>query len=117
MNAFIKQTGKKWLDRVAKNPKRFFTYSMIFLSVSFIGSLIQGIFFPSQKTFTVKPPVLYSNSGISQNTACVQDTEMEKIVNELKLLKDKRERNALQKEDSLRIEFLFNRFQQLKNSR
>ncbi|MPS63862.1 hypothetical protein [Chryseobacterium sp.] len=111
MNDFIKQTGQKWLERVAKNPKRFYIYSMIFLSVSFIGSLIQGIFFPSQKTFTIIPPVLYSNK------ASVQDTEMEKIVSELKLLKDKRDRNALQKADSLRIEFLFNRFQQLKNSR
>ncbi|SHK66703.1 hypothetical protein [Epilithonimonas mollis] len=117
MNAFTKQTGQKWLERVAKNPKKFFVYSMIFLSVSFIGSLIQGIFFPSQKTFTIKAPVLYSNNGISQNTASVQDREMEKIVNELKLLKEKRDRNALQKEDSLRIEFLFNRFQQLKNNR
>lgn len=116
MNAFIKQNGKKWLELVAKNPKRFFTYSMIFLSVSFIGSLIQGIFFPSEKTFTIKPPVLYSNRGISQNTASAQDTEMEKIVSELKFLKDKRDRNALQKEDSLRIEFLFNRYQQLKDS-
>lgn len=116
MNAFIKQTGKKWLDRVAKNPKRFFVYSMIILSISFIGSLIQGIYFPSQKTFTIKPPVLYSNSGISQNTVSAQDTEMEKIVNELKFLKEKRDRNALQKEDSLRIEFLFNRYQQLKDS-
>ncbi|AZA87576.1 hypothetical protein EG349_12635 [Chryseobacterium shandongense] len=111
MNDFIKQTGQKWLERVAKNPKRFYIYSMIFLSVSFIGSLIQDIFFPSQKTFTIIPPVLYSNK------ASVQDTEMEKIVSELKLLKDKRDRNALQKADSLRIEFLFNRFQQLKNSR
>ncbi|WP_263603497.1 hypothetical protein [Chryseobacterium sp. PET-29] len=117
MNAFIKQTGQKFLERVAKNPKRFFVYSMIILSVSFIGSLIQGIFFPSQKTFTIKPPVLYSNSGISQNTVSAHDTEMEKIVSELKFLKDKRDRNALQKADSLRIEFLFNRFQQLKNSR
>ncbi|MDP9954998.1 hypothetical protein J2X97_000635 [Epilithonimonas hungarica] len=117
MNSFIKQTGQKFLERVASNPKRFFVYSMIILSVSFIGSLIQGIFFPSQKTFTIKPPVLYSNSGISQNTASAQDTEMEKIVSELKLLKDKRDRNALQKVDSVRIEFLFNRFQQLKNSR
>jgi hypothetical protein len=41
---------------------------------------------------------------------------MEKIVDELKLLKEKRDRNALQKEDSLRIEFLFNRYQQLKNA-
>lgn len=117
MNAFIKQNGQKWLGRLAKNPKRFFISSMIFLSVSFIGSLIQGIFFPSQKTFTIKPPVLYSNSGISQNSASAQNTEMEKIVNELKLLKEKRDRNALQKEDSLRIEFLFNQYQQFKKSR
>ena len=117
MNTFIRQTGQKWLDRVAKNPKKFFTYSMIFLSVSFIGSLIQGIFFPSEKTFTIKPPVLYSNNGISRNSSSVQENEMEKIVDELKLLKAKRDRIALQKEDSLRIEFLFNRYQQLKNSR
>lgn len=117
MNAFTKQTGQKWLERVAKNPKRFFTYSMIILSVSFIGSLIQGIFFPSRKTFTIKPPVLYSNTGIIQNSAFVKEKEMEKIVSEMKLLKEKRDRNALQKEDSLRIEFLFSRFQQLKNSR
>lgn len=117
MNAFIKQTAQKWLDRVAKNPKRFFTYSMIFLSLSFIGSLIQGIFFPSDETFTINPPVLYSNNGISQNSASVQDKEREKIVSEMKLLKEKRDRNALQKEDSMRIEFLFNRFQQLKKSR
>ncbi len=117
MKAFIKQNGQKLLERVAKNPKKFFLYSMIILSISFIGSLIQGIFFPSEKTFTVKPPVLYSNNVISQNSASVQEKEMEEIVSELKLLKEKRDRNALQKEDSLRIEFLFNRFQQLKKNR
>lgn len=117
MNAFIKQTGKKWLERVAKNPKKFFVYSMIILSVSFIGSLIQGIFFPSETTFTIKPPILYSKNEIGQNSASGQDKEMEKIVEEMKLLKQKRDRNALQKEDSLRIEFLFNRYRQLKNKR
>jgi hypothetical protein len=117
MNAFLKQTGKKWLERVAKNPKRFFMYSMIILSVSFIGSLIQGIFFPSETTFTIKPLVLYSKNEIGPNKASGQDKAMEKIVGELKLLKEKRDRNALQKEDSLRIEFLFNRYQQLKNNR
>jgi hypothetical protein len=39
---------------------------------------------------------------------------MEKIVNELKLLKVKRDRKELQKEDSLRIEYLFNQYQKLK---
>lgn len=116
MNALIKQTGQKWLNRATQNPKKFFTYSMVFLSVSFIGSLIQGIFFPSDNAFKIKPPVLYSKSGTAQNTNAGNEKEMEKIVTELKALKVKRDRHALQKEDSLRIEYLFNQYQQLKNA-
>ena len=116
MNALIKQTGQKWLNRATQNPKKFFTYSMVFLSVSFIGSLIQGIFFPSDNAFKIKPPILYSKNKIEQNTTKNNEKEMEKIVNELKSLKAKRDRNALQKEDSLRIEYLFNQYQQLKNA-
>ena len=41
---------------------------------------------------------------------------MEKIVNELKILKAKRDQKALLKEDSLRIEYLYNQYQQLKNA-
>ena len=116
MNTSIKQTGQKWLNRATQNPKKFFTYSMVFLSVSFIGSLIQGIFFPSDTAFKIKPPILYSKNKIEQNTTGNNEKEMEKIVNELKSLKAKRDRNALQKEDSLRIEYLFNQYQQLKNA-
>ena len=90
---------------------------MVFLSVSFIGSLIQGIFFPSDTAFKIKPPILYSKNKIEQNTTKNNEKEMEKIVNELKSLKAKRDRHALQKEDSLRIEYLFNQYQQLKNDR
>ena len=116
MNALIKQTGQKWLNRATQNPKKFFTYSMVFLSVSFIGSLIQGIFFPSDTAFKIKPPILYSKNKIEQIKTKNNEKEMEKIVNELKSLKAKRDRNALQKEDSLRIEYLFNQYQQLKNA-
>ena len=38
----------------------------------------------------------------------------EKIVEELKILKVKRDERQLQKQDSLRIEYLFNQYQQLK---
>lgn len=115
MNAFIKHKGQKWLGFVVKNPKRFYMYSMIFLSVSFFGSLIQGIFFPSDKSFRIKPPLLYSDQNVGNSTISLQDEEMKKIIGELKLLKVKRDRNALHKEDSLRIEFLFNQYQQLKH--
>lgn len=117
MITIIKQILKNWLERMAKDPKKFFRYSMVFLSLSFVGSLIQGIFFPSESAFKIKPPVLYSKSSITKNDTENHDKEMEKIVNELKLLKVKRDRKELQKEDSLRIEYLYNQYQELKNDR
>ena len=115
MNIILKKTGQKWIRWAVQNPKKFFTYSMILLSVSFIGSLIQGVFFPSETAFKIRPPVLYSKSKMSQNTSLNNDKEMEKIVNELKALKVKGDQNSLQKEDSLRIDYLFNQYQKLKN--
>ncbi|KFF26993.1 hypothetical protein [Chryseobacterium vrystaatense] len=115
MNTTLKQKGQKWLQWAVQNPKKFFTYSMILLSVSFIGSLIQGVFFPSETAFKIRPPVLYSKSKMSQDLPVNNDKEMEKIVNELKSLKVKRDQNSLQKEDSLRIDYLFNQYQNLKN--
>ena len=90
---------------------------MLFLSVSFVGSLIQGVFFPSDNAFKIKPPILYSKSKMVQNSTANNEKEMEKIVNELKLLKIKRDRKELKKEDSLRIEYLFNQYQKMKNER
>ncbi|REC61287.1 hypothetical protein DRF65_16350 [Chryseobacterium pennae] len=117
MNTSFKNTGQKCIQWIVRHPKKFFTYSMIFLSVSFIGSLIQGIFFPSETVFTIKPPVLYSKSQMAQNPTVNNEKEMEKIVEDLKSLKEKRDRKQLQKEDSLRIEYLFSQYQQLKNAR
>ncbi|KQT23711.1 hypothetical protein ASG22_06625 [Chryseobacterium sp. Leaf405] len=114
METTLKQKGQKWLQWAVQNPKKFFTYSMILLSVSFIGSLIQGIFFPSDTTFKIRPPVLYSKAKTNQNLSVNNDKEMEKIVNELKALKVKRDQNTLKKEDSLRIDYLFNQYQKLK---
>lgn len=115
MESTLKQRGQKWLQWAVQNPKKFFTYSMILLSVSFIGSLIQGIFFPSEKAFKIRPPVLYSKSKTTQNLTVNNDKELGKIVNELKVLKVKRDQNTLKKEDSLRIDYLFNQYQKLKN--
>lgn len=33
MKNFLKQTGKTALEWTIKNPKKFFTYSMVFLSL------------------------------------------------------------------------------------
>ncbi len=115
MNAFVKKIGQKWFAWTVKNPKEFFMYSMAFLSVSFIISIVQGIFFPSDMTFKIKPPVLYSKSSVGQNTLKSNGKEMKKIVVELQSLKVKRDQQKLRKDDSLRIEYLFNQYQHLKN--
>ena len=115
MNTTLKQKGQKWLQWAVQHPKKFFTYSMILLSVSFIASLIQGIFFPSETAFKIRPPVLYSKNKTTQNLTVNNEKEMEKIVNELKTLKVKRDQNALKKDDSLRIDYLFNQYKKLKN--
>ena len=115
MNTTLKQTGQKWLNWASQHPNIFFTYLMVFLAVSFIGSLFQGIFFPSDNAFKIKPPILYSKSKMEQNTSVNNEKEMAKIVNELKSLKVKSDRKELQKEDSLRIDYLFNQYQKLKN--
>ena len=115
METTLKQTGQKWLNWAVQNPKKFFIYSMVLLSVSFIASLIQGIFFPSETAFKIRPPVLYSKNKTTQNLSENNDKEMGKIVNELKTLKIKRDQNALKKDDSLRIDYLFNQYQKLKN--
>ncbi|WP_312390045.1 hypothetical protein [Chryseobacterium sp.] len=117
MKATLKQKSQKWLQWAVQNPKKFFTYSMILLSFSFIGSLIQGIFCPSETAFKIRPPVLYSKSKTNQNLSVYNEKEMEKIVTKLKALKVKRDQNELKKEDSLRIDYLFNQYQKLKNSR
>ncbi len=115
METILKRKGQKWLQWAVQHPQKFFLYSMIILSVSFIGSLIQGVFFPSDNTFKITPPLLYSNRKASQNLTANDDKEMKKIVTEMKSLKVKRDHNALQKSDSLRIDYLFNQYQKLKD--
>lgn len=115
MNAFVKKNTQKWLGGTVRNPKKFFMYSMAFLSVSFIISIVQGVFFPSDITFKIKPPVIYSKSSVIQKIRPNNDKEMEKIITELQSLKVKRDTQNLRKEDSLRIEYLFNQYQKLKN--
>lgn len=110
-----KITEYKWFHTVVNNPKKFYLYSMIFLTVSFIGAMIQGVFFPSDTAFRIKPPILYSKSETTKNSIVNHDKKMEKIVNELKTLKVKRDERTLDKNDSMRIKYLFNQYQTLKN--
>lgn len=114
MKNTVLQTGGKWIAYWVNHPKKFFIYSMIFLSLSFIGSLVQGIFYPSESVFKIKVPELYTKK-LPETNSYNHEKEMQNIVEELKILKEKRDRQELQRADSLRIEYLYNQYQQLKN--
>lgn len=58
---------------------------------------------------------MYSKSENKKQELDSRETQMEKIVKELQKFKAKREKGILQKNDSLRIDYLFNQYQQLKN--
>lgn len=110
----MKSTIKRWTVYWVKHPKKFFVYSMVFLSLSFMGSLIQGIFYPSESVFKIKVPQLYTKK-LPETTSYNHEKEMQNIVEELKMLKEKRDRHELQRADSLRIEYLYHQYQKLKN--
>lgn len=100
-----------------KRPKQVFIYAMLILSMSFIGMIIQGIFFPAKKEDSFKLPILYSKSDEKKAALDEKEKEMRKIMQQLEAYKNKRDSRSLTKEDSLRVNYLFNQYQSLKNGR
>ena len=101
-------------DWIIKHPKEFYKYVMIILLVSF-GLIFVQYFYFTPKTPINNIPNLYSKSDEVKSKMDKNDEKMENIVKELQLLKAKRENGPLAKSDSIRIEYLFNQYQTLKN--
>ena len=113
MNLKIKlQNGIVWIKQ---HPIQVFRYSIILLILSFGVSLLQYFFSPNQSVFVAPIPSMYSKSENKKQELDSREAQMEKIVKELQEFKAKREKGVLQKSDSLRIDYLFNQYQQLKN--
>lgn len=106
---------KQFYSYVEKHPKQFFIYGMIFLSVSYFRMLIQGVFFPKKAEQSFKIPILYSKSDIEKGKITAKEKKIDKIMNELKLYQEKSKNNALTKEDTLRMNYLYNQYKNLKN--
>lgn len=113
MNLKLKlQNGIVWIKQ---HPIQVFKYSVILLILSFGVSLLQYFFSPNQSVFVAPIPSIYSKSENKKQELDNREIKMEKIVKELQQFKSKRDNEILQKSDSLRIDYLFNQYQQLKN--
>lgn len=103
---------KEWM---MKHPKQSYKYVMILLLLSFAFSFIQYFFFTPKVAKSLMIPEMYSRSDQIKIDLDQKDQKTEIIVEELKEYKIKRESAPLTKTDSLRIEYLFNQYQNLKN--
>ena len=122
MNIISKISQQSWFIWIVNNPKKVYIYSMIFLTASFIISMTYSIFTYSDNSnnsnliVTSSVPYAKSNENEVNTIKMKQNTvKMEKIVNELKMFKEKNDRQLLTKEDSVRIDYLYNQYQNLKN--
>lgn len=111
----IKEKFIKMKDWAMKHPKQVYLYIMVTIVFSFALSFIQYFYFTPKVPITNLVPNFYSKSNTEVQNASGNEKEMEKIVSELQQYKMKRQEAPLTKNDSLRIEYLFNQYQNLKN--
>lgn len=102
---------KEW---VMKHPKQVYKNVMFILIISFGFIFIQHFYF-SPRISLSNTPDFYSKSDEVKMEMKETEMKMENIVVELQQLKSKRADGPLATNDSLRIEYLFNQYQKLKN--
>ena len=108
---------KKW---IFSNPKKFYLYAMTLLVVSFVANTIFDIY--AYKTESKKPkliiPSLYKGTDMVASEYENRLKDMETIAQELAEFKTKHEQGAaFTPADSLRIEYLYEQYQTLKNGK
>ena len=111
----IKENLLRLKEWIYKHPKKVYRNVMVVLVISFGLIFIQYYFFTPILSSVNKIPTIYSESDQVRAEMDQSDQKMNGIVKELQSLKKKRESGPLSKNDSLRIEYLFNQYQTLKN--
>lgn len=102
-------------DWVYEHPKKVYKYSMIIILISFLFTILQYIFFPPDFKPKLLVPNLYSQSEEYKLKDKNKEKEMEKIVKEMQMLKQKSEERTLDSKDSGRLKYLYTEYQNLKN--
>lgn len=117
MEKFIANLSNyKWFKWIVNHPKKFYVYTMAFLIISFIANITYSIYYEKPiKNYTSKYPVMNVEDKNVQLDHEKINEKMKNIVKELESLKVKRDNNSLMKRDSIRIEYLYNQYQNLKH--
>ncbi len=101
--------------KVFAKPKKVFAGAVAVMILSLIFSILQYCFFPPKVSLGESIPVFYSKSEKVKSKLEHNEKEMEKVVSELAAYQQKSREETLTKSDSIRIEYLYQQYQKLKN--
>jgi hypothetical protein len=93
-------------------PKKILIYFLVFLVLSGIFAVVREIYFPPKVTFT-SIPNFYTQSDKEKEKFHLKEARLEKVMKELHSFQEKMK--SLTKNDSMRIEYLYNEYKKLKN--
>lgn len=116
----LKNKILKIKEIIIQNPKKFYIYSMIILTISLIFNVWREIYYPpNYLSGMVQIPTVFSKSEkkieLLKKKQKESLDETKKILDELKELGEKRKNNTLSKEDSIRVEFLMKKYDEINN--
>ena len=101
--------------KIFAKPKKVFAGAMAVMVLSLIFSILQYCFFPPKVSPGESIPVFYSKSEKVKSRLDHNEREMEKVVSELAVYQQKSHEQNLTNTDSIRIEYLYQQYQKLKN--
>jgi hypothetical protein len=84
------------------------------LVLSGIFAIVREIYFPPKVTLT-SIPNFYTQSDKEKEKFHLKEARLEKVMKELHSFQEKEKMKSLTKNDSMRIEYLYNEYKKLKN--
>ena len=102
-----------WANEQSR-PKKILIYFLVFLVLSGIFAIVREIYFPPKITFT-NIPNFYTQSDKEKEKFHLKEARLEKVMKELHSFQEKEKMKSLTKNDSMRIEYLYNEYKKLKN--
>lgn len=115
----IKGSIIKIKETIYNNPKTFYKYSMITLIIFFVFSTIKEIYYPSKYFESTQVPQIQRKSEqeikVMKKEEKDRERESKEILDELQALGKKRDNNSLTQADSIRAQFLMNKYNKINN--
>lgn len=111
----IKQKIEVIKEWATQNPKKVYIYAWTIIILSIFINIVVESFIPKKVDNNFFMPTLFNESEKKILEYKSLQLQKEKILKEFEQLKQKRDKIGLNKNDSLRVEYLYNEYNKLNN--